>query len=103
MAVRINVHYNMPTDPAHFERHYLDVHVPLVEKLKAHGLSSFEYGKVLANLDGSEQTLFWIATLTFPSMEAMGGAMATPEGQATGADVPNFASGGVTVLLSEIA
>jgi hypothetical protein len=32
----------------------------------------------------------------------MGAAMGTPEGQATGADVPNFASGGASVVLSEV-
>jgi hypothetical protein len=34
-------------------------------------------------------------------MEAIGAAVASPEGQAAVADIPNFATGGATVLTYE--
>ena len=40
-----------------------------------------------------------VAVLEFDSMAAIGAALSSPEGQATVADLGNFASGGVTVLM----
>lgn len=40
--------------------------------------------------------------LNFDSVEAIQAAMASPEGQATLADVPKFASGGVVVLTLDL-
>jgi uncharacterized protein (TIGR02118 family) len=37
-----------------------------------------------------------VAELDFDSQEAMGAAMASPEGRAAGKDLANFATGGVT-------
>ena len=45
--------------------------------------------------------LHLIATLSFDSMAAIAAAFASPEGQATAADVPKFASGGVEMHFSE--
>jgi uncharacterized protein (TIGR02118 family) len=43
---------------------------------------------------------YLIAELGFASQEAFEAAMATPEGHAAGADVPNFATGGVTMFIA---
>ena len=42
-----------------------------------------------------------VAELTFDSMAEIGKALASPQGQATGADLANFASGGVDLLVFE--
>jgi uncharacterized protein (TIGR02118 family) len=42
-----------------------------------------------------------IATLTFDSLDALQAALGSPEGAAAAADVPNFATGGVTMLMCE--
>jgi uncharacterized protein (TIGR02118 family) len=42
-----------------------------------------------------------VATLTFDSMAAVQVALASPEGQATAADLGNFATGGVDLLLAD--
>jgi len=44
---------------------------------------------------------YLIATLTFDSMDAIAAALQSPEGQATVADVANFASGGMTLMMYE--
>jgi uncharacterized protein (TIGR02118 family) len=42
-----------------------------------------------------------VAILEFDSIEALGAAAASPEGQAAAADVPNFGMAGVTLLTYE--
>jgi uncharacterized protein (TIGR02118 family) len=42
-----------------------------------------------------------IAILEFDSTADIQAALASPEGQATAADLPNFASGGATLLIYE--
>jgi uncharacterized protein (TIGR02118 family) len=100
MTVKAHVHYGAPTDPAHFEDYFVSTHAAIAGRMP--GARSFEYGKAVSNLDGSPTDTFWIATLTFDSMEAMQAALASPEGQATIADMSNYASGGATVTISEV-
>ena len=52
---------------------------------------------------GGPSNLHLIATLSFDNMAAIGAAFASPEGKATAADVPKFASGGVEMHFSETA
>jgi uncharacterized protein (TIGR02118 family) len=40
-----------------------------------------------------------VAILQFDSMADVNAALASPEGQAAAADLPNFASGGATLLI----
>jgi uncharacterized protein (TIGR02118 family) len=53
-----------------------------------------------ASPDGSQPPYYLIAELSFASQEAMGAALASPEAQAATADVPNFATGGVTIFIA---
>ena len=89
--------YGHPADPAAFDAHYTSTHVPLVEKLP--GLDSFTH-RHCASLDGSQPPYYLLAELSFPSQEAMGASLASPEAQAATADVPNFATGGVTIFIA---
>lgn len=99
MGMKVHVLYGKPTDPAAFEEYYRTIHAPIAEKLP--NLQSFEYGKALPNPDGSEPAYFWLATLSFADGAALGAGMGGPEGAAATEDVPKFASGGVTVVISE--
>jgi uncharacterized protein (TIGR02118 family) len=89
--------YGHPTDPAAFDAHYTSTHAPLAEKIP--GMSSFTY-RHTASLDGSQPPYYLIAELSFPSAEAMGASLGSPEAQAATADVPNFATGGVTMFVA---
>ena len=93
----LTVLYGHPTDPAAFDAHYASTHVPLVEKIP--GLESFTH-RHCASLDGSPPPYYLIAELGYASQEAFATAAQSPERQAAGADVPNFATGGVTMFIA---
>ena len=93
----LTVCYGHPTDPAAFDAHYTNTHAPLAEKIP--GMTSFTY-RHCASPDGSQPPYFLIAELSFPSQEVMGASLGTPEAQAATADVPNFATGGVTIFIA---
>jgi uncharacterized protein (TIGR02118 family) len=86
----LTVCYGHPTDPAAFDAHYTGTHVPLAEKIP--GVTSFTY-RHTASLDGTPPPYYLIAELSFPSQ-------GSPEAQAATADVPNFATGGVTMFVA---
>ena len=93
---QVLVLYNHPEDPAAFDRYYRQTHIPLAQRIP--GLRSYviSAGPVQA-LAGSAPYL--VAVLTFNSMADLSAALASPEGQAAAADLPNFASGGATLLI----
>ncbi len=93
----LTVCYGQPADPAAFDSYYTSTHAPLAEKIP--GMTSFTY-RHTASLDGSQPPYFLVAELSFPTQEAMGASLASPEGQAASADVPNFATGGVTMFVA---
>ena len=93
MTHRLLVQYGRPADPAAFDQHYRDVHVPLARKIP--GVVRFDYGHPQA-LDDAEAP-FLVATLEFASAEEFASGMQSPEGTAAAADVPNFATGGATM------
>ena len=98
--IKITVLYGHPDDPAAFERHFNEVHVPLVHAMP--NLRRFEKALVLGTIDGSPPPYYRIAELYFDSEEEYNASRATPEGSAPGKDVPNYATGGVTVLITEV-
>ena len=93
---QVLVLYNTPADPAAFDSYYHQTHIPIAKRLP--GLRSYliNNGPVQA-LSGSAPYL--VATLDFDSMADVNAALVSPEGQAAAADLPNFASGGVTLLM----
>jgi len=98
--VKFVVMYGQPEDPAAFDAHYADTHVPLVEKIP--NLKRFEAGKVVGTPDGGAPPFYYLAELSFDNAAAMQAAMGSAEGQAAGADVGTFATGGVTVMIVEV-
>ena len=92
--------FGHPEDLEAFEEYYATTHVPLVKKLP--NLQRFEPAKVVATPDGSEPPYYRIGELYFEDAEQMQGSLASEEGQAVSADFQNFATGGVTFLISEI-
>jgi uncharacterized protein (TIGR02118 family) len=97
--VKFVVLYGQPENSAAFDAHYADTHVPLVEKIP--NLRRFEAGQVVGTPDGSEAPYYYLAELSFDDADAMQAAFGSPEGQAAGADVETFATGGATVMIVE--
>ena len=91
--------YQQPKDPAAFDRYYFGTHVPLAKTIP--GLKRYEVttGDVLGMT--GKHGVYLVAILEFESVAAIGAAMASPQGQATAADLANFATGGVDVMFGE--
>jgi uncharacterized protein (TIGR02118 family) len=96
--VRFLVLYNMPEDPAEFDRHYREVHIPLAEKLP--GLRRYTISRDMALVRG--EAFYMIAELDFDDRAALQAAFESPEGQAAAEDVPKFATGGSHSMIFDI-
>ena len=98
--IRLLVLYGHPKDPAAFDRHYRDVHIPIAKKMK--GLRKWTIGKVQGTPDGQPSPYYYVADLFMESRADFERLLASPEGHAAVADVPNYATGGVTFVYTEI-
>jgi uncharacterized protein (TIGR02118 family) len=98
--VKAVVLYGPPEDAEAFERYYADTHTALATAIP--GLQRFEAAQGTATPDGSELPYQRIAELTFEDMEALQAGLGSEEGQAAVNDIPNFATGGVTIFFAEI-
>ena len=92
---RVLALYGTPTDPEHFRSYYESTHIPIARKLP--GLKRISWSFDAKGLMG-DSPFFCICELDFESAAALEAALQTPEGQATAADVPNYATGGVTIV-----
>jgi uncharacterized protein (TIGR02118 family) len=91
--------YNKPKDAAHFDKYYFGTHVPIAKKVP--GLRSYEVSSGTVGTPAGPSPYHLIALLEFDSMEAIGRALASPEGQKAAGDIGNFASGGVDLLIMD--
>ena len=91
--------YQQPKDPAAFDAYYFKTHVPLAKTIP--GLRSYEVTRGDVMGMGGKHAVYLIATLGFDSLADIGAAMASPQGQATAADLANFASAGVDVMMGD--
>ena len=91
--------YQQPKDPAAFDHHYFNTHVPLAKTIP--GLMSYEVttGDVMGG--AGKHGTYLVAVLEFANLAAIQAALGSPEGQATAADLANFASAGVDLMMSE--
>ena len=90
------VMYKTPKDTAAFDKHYFEKHIPIAKKIP--GLRKYEVNQGPVASPAGPSGLHLIAILTFDNLAAVKAAFASPEGQATAADVPTFASGGVDMI-----
>jgi uncharacterized protein (TIGR02118 family) len=99
-GIKVTALYNAPKDPAAFEAYYASTHMPMVYAVK--GLARVELAKPLPGPGGKPPAFYRITELWFDSMASMQEITSRPEWKKIVEDVPNFASGGATVLVSEI-
>ena len=86
MAVTMVVLYKEPPDREKFDAYYFGTHIPLVQKIP--GLLKVE----VSRFTGREAPYYLMATLYFNNKEERKAALSSPEGQATAADLANFAT-----------
>ena len=97
--VRLTVLYGHPKDPEDFQRYYHETHIPLARKMK--GLKGWTIGLCESATEGEQPPYYMIVGLYADSREDMEAILASPAGQATVADVPNFATGGVMFMYDQ--
>lgn len=98
--IRLLVLYGHPQDPAKFDQYYRDHHIPIAKQMK--GLKKWTIGKVQGTPGGTPSPYYYVADLYMDSREDFERLLASSEGQAAVADVPNYATGGVTFLYTEV-
>jgi uncharacterized protein (TIGR02118 family) len=96
---RLTVLYGRPNDPAAFDLHYAQVHIPLARQVP--GLAAFTASHCSA-LDKAEPAYYWVAALDFATEADFKAGLASPEMAKAVADVPNFATGSVTMFSQEL-
>src|SRR5438874_12262927 len=92
--------YGHPTDPDAFERYYAETHMPLVAKMA--GPVRTEAARVVGTPSGEKPAYYRVFEFWFESMEQLQASFGSKEGAAVMADVPNYATGGVTLLISTV-
>ena len=95
--VKAAVLYEHPIDVEAFENYYTETHLPIVSKVQ--GIIKSEYTKFLPAPDGTAAGYYRMAELYFEGPAEMQQTLASPEGKAMAADLGNFATGGVTILM----
>ena len=91
--------FRKPADPAEFDKHYENVHTPLVRKYP--GLRKLEITRITGAPIG-ETKQYLMAEMYFDTKESMDAAMASPEGKAVARDLMSFAADLVTVFYGEV-
>ncbi|WP_244529961.1 EthD family reductase [Mesorhizobium qingshengii] len=81
--------YKTPADPAAFDRHYFDIHLPLAKQLP--GLRRYDVSKrPIVSLSPGEIP-YIVATLYFDSLDAIRAAFASEIGKACAVDRRKYA------------
>ncbi len=97
--MRFLVAYEVPNDPAAFDLHYREVHIPLAKKLP--GLRRYTVSRNATAVRGGEP-FYLVAELDWDDGDALRAAFASPEGQATARDVAELATDGVRSMIFEV-
>ena len=96
---KLTVLYGHPADPAAFDRYYREVHIPIARRMR--GLKGWTIGKCEAATPGEQPPYYMIVSLYADTRADMEKIIASPEGQATIADVPKFATGGCKFMFDD--
>lgn len=92
--------YRKPADAAAFDKHYFDIHTPLVKQYP--GLRKLEITKITGAPIG-ETKYHLLCEMYFDHKEALDAALASKEGKAVAKDLMSFAADIVTVFIGEVA
>ena len=89
--------YKKPADVKAFDAYYFSTHVPIAKKVP--GLRSYEVSTGPVASAQGDSPYHLVALLEFDSLAAIQAGLGAPEGQATAADLANFAQAGVDLLM----
>jgi uncharacterized protein (TIGR02118 family) len=97
--VKLVALYRTPDDVAAFDKHYDEVHTPLVRKYP--GLKRLEVTRVTGAPIGDSKYHI-LAEMSWDTKEAMESALVSPEGRAVARDLMSFAAQYVTVFFGDV-
>ena len=100
MTVKLTVVYGTPEDAQAFEKHYLDVHVPIVERWP--NLQRVELSRVSGGPFGSPSPYYWMADLYFADEAALNEALCSEAGAEAGKDFGAIAPPGSFMTVSTV-
>jgi uncharacterized protein (TIGR02118 family) len=89
-TARFLVLWGTPEDPEKFDRHYREVHIPLVQKLP--GLRRYTLSRNAVAVRGGDP-YYRVAELDFDDVEALRAAFGSDPGRETAADVSALSAG----------
>ena len=87
--------YNHPEDPAAFDKHYNEVHIPLAKQMP--GLIRYTVSRNLSK----KAPYYLVAELDWEDMDAFRAGVSSPIAAEAAADVQKFATGGSSTLIYE--
>ena len=99
-GLKVTVLYGHPKSPEDFEKYYFGTHMQLVAAAK--GGKRTETSICAPAADGSPAPYYRIFEIWFDSQADMTAITATPEWKKVVADVPNYATGGITRVVSKL-
>ncbi len=82
-----------------FEKHYFDIHMPLVAKIPGLLKSEVAYCK---GLPGMETKYHMMAEMYYENMDSLNAGMASAEGKAAGRDLMSFAKDYVQMMFGDV-
>jgi uncharacterized protein (TIGR02118 family) len=97
--IRVLALHNTPIELSSYDDYYVNVHMPLVRRIP--GVRNIRYGRVIRAADGGPPPYFLISDVYFDDEAALQVALDSPEMADAFADVPNFATGGATIMICE--
>ena len=97
--IRVLALHNAPYEVSSYDDYYVNVHMPLVRRIP--GVRNIRYGRVIRAADGGPAPYFLISDVYFDDEATLEVALESPEMAEAFADVPNFATGGATIMICE--
>lgn len=97
---KVSLLYGHPKNPQEFERYYAEKHLPLAAIMK--GMGRLELTRYRPGTDSKKPAYYRMGEHYFPTEVQMQTTLSSPEGQAAVADLQNFATGSVTILVGSV-
>lgn len=91
--------FKRPADTEEFDRHYSEVHAPLMSKVP--GLVKMEVVRNVRSF-GGDPPYYQVTEMTFRDKESFDAAMASQENRAAGKDLMSFARDVVVLVYGEV-
>ena len=100
MTVKLTVVYGTPDNADEFEKHYMDVHMPIVQRWP--NVQRAELARVDGGPFGSPSPYHWIAEIYFADEAALNEAFSSPAGAEAGKDFGAIAPPGSFMTVSTV-